>query len=390
MKRKQGKKQFRVIHVLFLIVCVFSLLKVYTSYYVSTASFSDTERITSTFIMGAGSDVCTHRQGFWRHHPGEWPVETITIGGVHYTKAKAIRVMNMHCASDKTYDLFRELAATKLNLFCDCDPDCIQETVDCADNWLVPHPVGSDVHANSHAWKLAKQWWKQLEQYNKGLLCEESCNCPPDPPRDCSHHPRHHATPHQLQVYVSDVDDDELSVQFYNACNDSIIGEYSEVESDSNVSLCLDGILINESFSWYVIVSDQQATTMSPLWQFPVDSNETGTTNGESEPSNTTASDPFELIDLSPLTADANTTYTFQVQAVNNSPVPEIMVVYWYNETNQTSLLLCHHEGVWNASIIIASNTTRFWYRLYMAYETGLWNPVEDHEVSITDGGDGL
>ena len=385
MKRKQGKKQFRVIHVLFLIVCVFSLLRVYTSYYVSTASFSDTERITSTFIMGAGSDVCTHRQGFWRHHPGEWPVETITIGGIHYTKAKAIRVMNTHCASDKTYDLFRELAATKLNLFCGCDPDCIQKTVERADHWLVLHPVGSDVHANSHAWKIAKQWWKHLEQYNKGLLCEESCNCPPDPPRDCTHHPRHCSSSYQLQVYVSDVDYDELTVSFYNAQNNSFLGEMSAVESDSTVSLSLDEVPTNESFGWYVIVSDQQAATMSPTWMFTIDANDTETMDGDDGTSDNTSSPPetFDYVDLSPVTADALTTYTFQVQALMNSPAPEIMVVYWYNETTQTSLMLCDHEGVWNASIIIDSNATRFWYRLYLAYETGLWNPVEDREVSI-------
>jgi len=390
MVGKQRKKQFRLIHLVFIVVCVFSLVRVYTSSHVTTSSFSDTETITATFLMG--SAPCVHRQGFWRHHPGQWPVQTITIGGIVYSKAKAIRVMNTQCASDKTYDLFRQLAATKLNLFSGCDPDCIQETVESADNWLLSHPVGSHVHANSCAWKLAKQWWKQLEQYNKGLLCEESCNCPPDPPRDCSHHSGHHATPHQLQVYVSDVDYDELTVQFYNACNDILIGDYSAVESDSTVSLSLDEVPTNESFSWYVIVTDQQATTMSPTWTVTIDANDTETMDGDDGTSDNTSSPPetFDYVDLSPLTADANTTYTFQVQAVNNSPVPEIMVVYWYNETTQHSLLLCHHEEVWNASIIIDSNATRFWYRLYLAYETGLWNPVENHEVSIPLGGDGL
>jgi hypothetical protein len=67
-----------------------------------------------------------------------------------------------------------------------------------------------------------------------------------------------------------------------------------------------------------------------------------------------------------------------------------MIVVFWYNETNQTSLMLDYHSGVWDAPIIIVSNASRFWYRLYLAYETGLWNPVEDHEVSIPDGGDGL
>jgi hypothetical protein len=67
-----------------------------------------------------------------------------------------------------------------------------------------------------------------------------------------------------------------------------------------------------------------------------------------------------------------------------------MMVVFWYNETNQTSLMLDYHPGVWDASIIIASNASRFWYRLYLAYETRLWNPVKDHEVSIPLEDDGL
>jgi hypothetical protein len=189
----------------------------------------------------------------------------------------------------------------------------------------------------------------------------------------------------QLVVYVHDDDYDALTVTFYNADNDSIIGERSEVESDSNVSLPLGGVPSNESFGWYVIVSDQNAETRSPTWWFPGETNMTEPT--DEDPSS--PADTFDFVDLSPLTADAHTTYTFQVQALTNSPVPEIMVVYWYNETTQASLMLGHHEGVWNASISIASNATRFWYRLYLAYEIGLWVPVEDHEVSISDGGDG-
>jgi hypothetical protein len=65
-----------------------------------------------------------------------------------------------------------------------------------------------------------------------------------------------------------------------------------------------------------------------------------------------------------------------------------MMVVFWYNETNQTSLMLDNHDGLWNASIFIASNGTQFWYRLYIAYEAGLWTPAGEHIVLVTDGGD--
>jgi hypothetical protein len=388
MKRKQRKKQFRVIQVLFLIVCVFSLLRVYTSYYVSTASFSDTERITATFLMGSGA--CVHGQGFWRHHPKAWPVENLTVGGIQYTKGEAITIMNTHCARDKTYDLFRHLVATMLNLLCGCNPDCIQRTVAHADTWLVSHPVGSGVHENSCAWRLAKPWCKLLEQYNKGKLCEESCNSPPDQPCALSVGSLFNATIPQLSVYVSDVDYDELTVSFYNAQNDRILGECFAVESDSNVSLPLEGVSYNESFNWYVIVTDQQAATISPIWWFAIDTNDTGPMGDTSDASNTTSPNPFDIIDLSPTIAFTNTTYTFQLLVQNNSKAQEIMVQYWYNDTTQTNLILCFHEGVLNASIVIASNATRFWYQFYIYDSNGFWNAEEAHEVVITPrGGDG-
>lgn len=383
MGKNQGKKQVIGIRFFFCILCVFSLLGMYSSYHVSTSSFSDTERITATFLMGSG--ICTHRAGYWSHHPECWPVETLTIGGVSHTKAEAIAIMQTPGVGDKTYDLFQELTTTMLNLLCGCTPDCIQETVMQADAWFLSYPVGSGVHASDPAWKVAKPWWKLLEQYNKGLLCEGACNSPPDSPCTLSPDSLCNASTRQLSVYVHDDDYDALTVTFYNAYNDSIIGERSEVDSDSNVSLPLGDVPSNESFGWYVIVSDQNAETRSPIWWYPGETNETQSMDEETS----SPADTFDFVDVSPLTVDALTTYTFQVQAVNTSPIPEIMVVYWYNETTQASLLLCHHEGGWNASISIASNASRFWYRLYIAYEAGLWVPVEDHEVSMTDGGDG-
>jgi hypothetical protein len=244
MQRKQRKKRFRFnIQILFVIVCVFSLLRVYTSYEVSTSSFSDTEHITAAFIMGPAA--CAHGQGFWRHHPDDWPVENLTVGGIVYTKAEAIMIMNTPGAGDKTYDLFRQLAATMLNLLCGCNPDCIQEIVGLADAWLVSYPVGCGVHANSPAWKLAKPWFELLGQYNDGMLCEKSYNTPPDQPRCSSpkRDSRFHSTTPRLVVYVHDDDYDDLTVRFYNAHNNILLREFTAVESDSNVSIPIDEIL---------------------------------------------------------------------------------------------------------------------------------------------------
>jgi hypothetical protein len=193
----------------------------------------------------------------------------------------------------------------------------------------------------------------------------------------------------QLAVYVHDDDYDELTVRFYNAYNGSILGECSMVESDSNVSIPLDGLPDNGTFSWYVIVTDQKAAIISSTWRFIIEMNDTGTMSSEEEEMNSTAppSDPFEFIDLSPATVVTNATYTFQVYAQNHSIIQEIMVHYWYNDTAQTDLALCFHEGVWDASILITSNATCFWYLFYVCDSTGAWNVGDEQEVSITSGG---
>ena len=114
--------------------------------------------------------------------------------------------------------------------------------------------------------------------------------------------------------------------------------------------------------------------------------------SSDNEASNTTSPRPdtFDIIDLSPATVFTNTTYTFQAQATNQSIIQEIIVHYWYNETAQTDLTLCFHEGVWDASIIFAPNATCFWYLFYIRDSTGAWNEGAQHKVSIMlDGGDG-
>jgi len=333
-----------------------------------------------------GHGVCVHGQGFWRHHPEDWPVEKITVGGVLYSKVEAIRVMNTPGGGDKTYDLFRQLTATMVNLFCGCNPECIEETMNCADAWLCSHPVGSGVPASSQAWKHANVWCRLLEKYNEGLLCEESCNSPPVPPRRISGECIPQSNILSLAVWVSDVDYDELTVRFYDAYRHTLLGECSRVESDSNVSVALEWVSLNESLRWYVVVSDQYAETRSSTWVVLPEVNGIASVDEEVSPS----LDPLDVCDLSPLMVRANGMYTFQVQVGNISIVPDLMVVYWYNETRQDHLLLVHHEEGWNASMDIEPRATRFWYRLYVAYEPGCWSPLQEREVSVVAGGDGL
>ncbi len=115
----------------------------------------------------------TGTPGYWQNHPDAWPVQEITIGGVTYTKAEAIAIIAAPVAKDKVYTMFPALVSAKLNVMIGNDPSCIQQTIDCADQWMATYG-GHPVKANSQAWQQGEPLYCQLDAYNNGLLCAPS------------------------------------------------------------------------------------------------------------------------------------------------------------------------------------------------------------------------
>ncbi|MBI3442112.1 MAG: hypothetical protein HY052_09990 [Proteobacteria bacterium] len=71
-----------------------------------------------------------------------------------------------------TWTLYRQLVAAILNVTSGTCASCIQTTIDAANQWLVAHPLGSGVVANSLAWDGNGEDLKEtLEAYNRGMLC---------------------------------------------------------------------------------------------------------------------------------------------------------------------------------------------------------------------------
>src|SRR5262249_23381212 len=96
--------------------------------------------------------ACTSTAGYWAHHAG--CVQTISMGGQDYTRDQAIAIINNSTSGDKTYSLAAQLIGAKLNINCgDADSTCVQMAIIAADTWLMTHPIGSGVSANSAAWK---------------------------------------------------------------------------------------------------------------------------------------------------------------------------------------------------------------------------------------------
>jgi hypothetical protein len=113
----------------------------------------------------------TGTPGYWKNHPDAWPVESIVIGGLVYTKAQAIAWMKQP-DGDKSVTMFRSLASAKLNVLIGNDSSCIASTISQADAWMAANgPVGSGVKARTQAWKVGEPLHFELDAYNNGDRC---------------------------------------------------------------------------------------------------------------------------------------------------------------------------------------------------------------------------
>jgi hypothetical protein len=113
----------------------------------------------------------TGTPGYWKNHPAAWPVPTLTVGGVVYTKAQAMAWLDL-ISKDKTTTMFSSLVSAKLNVLLGNDSSCVSSTIAAADAWMATYgPVGSRVEASSYAWKVGEPLHRLMDNYNNGMLC---------------------------------------------------------------------------------------------------------------------------------------------------------------------------------------------------------------------------
>ncbi len=76
----------------------------------------------------------------------------------------------------------------------------------------------------------------------------------------------------QLQVMVSDPDNNLLDVTFYDAQTDSIIGTVENIQSGNQAAVVWSGLTPSSTYYWYVVASDSQLETESSVWSFTTQS----------------------------------------------------------------------------------------------------------------------
>jgi hypothetical protein len=135
--------------------------------------FDDTiDSIDFGFWAAPVAQPGTGTPGYWKNHPEAWPVETIVVGGVTYTKAQAIAILETSGAKDKTYTMFSSLVPAMLNVAMGNDSSCVASTIAEAQTWMATYgPVGSGIKASTLAWKKGEPLHRLMDNYNNGMLC---------------------------------------------------------------------------------------------------------------------------------------------------------------------------------------------------------------------------
>jgi cysteine-rich repeat protein len=125
---------------------------------------------------------CTLTQGYWKNHPAAWPVTSVTLGTVSYTKAEALAIFGQPVNSNGLVSLAHQLLAAKLNVASGASNTVVNEidAADAAIGALVVPPVGTGYLATTATSGLAQA----LDDYNTGATGPGHCDGVPEP--DCA------------------------------------------------------------------------------------------------------------------------------------------------------------------------------------------------------------
>lgn len=114
----------------------------------------------------------TGTPGYWMNNP--WPVGSITIGGVEYSRDDAIGYMKDPVKGNKIYTMFPALVAAELNVFIGNDDSCIAVTMAAAHDWMAtygPVDVGFvEAGGEDSPWRDGEPLYEELDKYNNGEL----------------------------------------------------------------------------------------------------------------------------------------------------------------------------------------------------------------------------
>ena len=128
--------------------------------------------------LGCGSgthEVCRFTLGYWKNHSSAWPVSSLKLGNVTYTKAQLLLILGQPSLGNGLSILAHQLIAAKLNVYLSAPPAGIASAIVAADAMignLICRPItgwGSLSSASTNSLSI------QLDDFNNGKTSGDSC-----------------------------------------------------------------------------------------------------------------------------------------------------------------------------------------------------------------------
>lgn len=151
-----------------------------TEYVFRARSLGDGENLASDFAATVLLNTepletdCTYTQGYWKNHPGAWPVGGLFLGIDYYDASQILSIFNTPAKGNGLIFLAHQLIAAKLNVSNGASSTDVQPYIDAADaligDLLIP-PVGAGYIAPEDASGLTEY----LDHFNNGELGVAHC-----------------------------------------------------------------------------------------------------------------------------------------------------------------------------------------------------------------------
>ena len=133
----------------------------------------------ATPVPESGSNACPLGQGFWKNHPGAWPVSSLTLGSQTYVQAQLLTILTTPVRGDASLVLADQLIAAKLNIAHGSTPAPVSASITDADSLLSrfgSNRLPYNVDISSAIEQQMVNDANMLDRYNEGGV---TGNCQP-------------------------------------------------------------------------------------------------------------------------------------------------------------------------------------------------------------------
>ncbi len=129
--------------------------------------------------LSSPSTNCTYTQGYWKNHPGLWPVSSLTLGTVTYTSAQLLQIFNQPAAGNGLLSLAHQLIAAKLNIAQGAVPPAGVSTAIASADALISNKVCPPIGAGYLSPGSTSGLTNTLDDFNNGVTGPGHCGSVP-------------------------------------------------------------------------------------------------------------------------------------------------------------------------------------------------------------------